>query len=179
MIIDMLIFTIIAIVSDWLGAKIAKDFLYISVSQMFILLMIIRWDFWAIIPTILISLLRPLMYNYQGFNEYIIYAVPNLVLLLALVPLKLGLLKNINKSKLQATSYYTLFYLLFVITSGVLIKILISNQYGIIGDFPKYILMLVIGNIIYYLFVTQKTMLINIKEVQENSEKDREIDDNN
>lgn len=179
MLIDMLIFTGMALLSEWLGSKINKNLLYISFSQIFILLMIIRWEFFAVIPTVIIAVLRPVIFQAQSFNEMVIYSVPILILLLALVFVKLKLFKNINKSRLSALTYFTCFYLLFVFTNGLLILLLINQDYSFLNDFPKYILMLVIGNIIYYLFSGQKTMLVKIEKVEENEEKDRDNYDGN
>src|SRR5690554_5700296 len=179
MIIDMLIFTIIAILSEWIGSKINRDFIYISFAQIFLLMLLIRWNGWGVIPIILVSLFRPLIHNYQGFKEFILYSVPILSLTLALIPIKLGKLKNVNKRRHEGLIFFSSFYLLFVLTNGLLIKTLINNQYSIINDFPKYLLMLIIGNIIYYLLAGQKTMLINILENQETNEKDRENNGHN
>lgn len=179
MIIDMLIFTFIALISEWLGSKINKDLLYLSFSQILILLMIIRWEGFASIPTIIIALLRPVIFQAQGLNEYIIYSVPVLVLLFALIPVKLNVLKDINKNRYIATLYFIIFYLTFYISNGILIKILISSDYSMINDFIKYLLIFIVGIIVYYLLVSQKTMLINIRKTAEKNEKDREENDNN
>lgn len=179
MIIDMLIFTTIAILSEWLGSKINRDFIYISFAQVFLLLILIRWNGWGIIPIILTALIRPFIHEFQGFKEYILYSVPILSLIIALIPIKLGMLKEVNKRRYEALIFFSSFYLIFVLTYGLLIKTLITNQYSIINDFPKYLLMLIIGNIIYYLLASQKTMLINILENQETNEKDRDHNEYN
>ncbi|HHW79418.1 MAG TPA: hypothetical protein GX742_01300 [Acholeplasmataceae bacterium] len=179
MIIDMILITSIALLSEWLGSKINRDFIYISFAQVLLLMLIIRWSGWGIIPVIIIGVIRPFIHSAEGFKEFILYSLPILMLVTALIPLKLKMVTNINKRKLVALTFFTTFYLIFFLTNGILIKVLISNQYSIINDFPKYVLMLIIGNVIMYLLVSQKTMLINILDNQHNNEEGRESNGKN
>ncbi len=164
MLIDLLIFTSLAILTEYIGALINRDFIYISFSQIFLLLLVIRWEGYSLIPIIITALIRPFIFNFIGVNEYLVYSLPILVLSSALLFVKLKIFDDINKNRGLAIIYFISFYLLFFLTNGLLIKLLITNDYGILNDSFKYLLTLVIGIILYYLFSGQKTMLINIKK---------------
>lgn len=179
MIIDMIFITSLALLSEWLGSKINRDFIYISFMQVLLLMLMIRWGGWGTIPVIIAGLIRPFIHSAEGFKEYILYSLPILILMTSLLPIKLKMVIDINKRKLIALTFFTTFYLIFFLTNGILIKTLISNQYSIINDFPKYVLMLIIGNVIMYLLVSQKTMLINISKSQHNNEEGSENNGNN
>lgn len=174
MITDMAILTTIAILTEWLGSKINKDLMYISLLPALMLVVLIRWKSFGLIPLFISALIRPLIYDYQGFNEYLLYSIPVLTLGLALIPLKLNWFSDINERRYMALVYYTSFYVIFFLTSGLLTLILISSEFSLMVDFVKYLLMLVIGNIIYYLFAGQKIMLIDISKTHQNYEGDRD-----
>ncbi|MGI6781222.1 MAG: hypothetical protein ACOX56_00045 [Acholeplasmataceae bacterium] len=174
MIIDMLIFLALSIISEWIGSLINPKLLYISFAQVLLLALLIRWQWWGLIPVAIVAAIRPLIYKFQGFNEYLIYSIPILILALALIPIKLKWLNDMQKKRFKALLYFTTFYLLFVIVNGLLITILVNNQYSLINDLPKYLLSLIVGNIIMFFLAGQKTMLINISENHQTAEKDRD-----
>lgn len=178
MVIDMLIFTALSLISEWIGSLINPTMLYISFAQVLLLAVLIRWQGWGVIPIIIVAIVRPFIYKFQGFNEYLIYSIPIILLILALIPIKLRWLDDLQKKRSKALLYFTTFYLVFVLANGLLITLLVSKEYSIINDFPKYLLSLIVGNIIMFFMTGDKTMLINILENHQTDEKDREEDGN-
>lgn len=171
-ILDITFLSIIALLSEFIGAKVfTSNMFYISFAQIFLLIVVVRWRVWALIPITLISFIRVFIFGATNFTESIIYFLPMFSLGLSVVALKMGWFKNINKNRITGLLYYSLFYMLFFLITGILTTILISQDYSFINEIFKYVLSYVMGLIIMYAFSGQKTMLIDmVDNYQKNKE---------
>lgn len=173
-VIDITILTLIALISEYFGSKIFKsgqDFFYISLAQVFLLLIVVRWRWWSMIPIFILSIARVFIYKAGNLSEFLIYFLPMFSLSLANIVRIRGMLKNINKNRVTALLYYSSFYLLFFLITGVLTIILISSEYSFINDIFKYMLSYILGLIIMFAFTGQRTMLVDmIGNYQKNKE---------
>lgn len=174
LVIDMVIMTIIAIGSEFIGYLISPIYLYISFAQAFLLLLVIRWRHWSLIPIVATAVARVLIYKAANFNEVVIYGLPILLIGLALLFMKLKFFKKINENKFTGPLLYTIIFTIFFISTGLLTKVLISNSYSFINELAKYSITYIIGMILMYLFAGQKTMFVDFIEVQKKNVKESE-----
>lgn len=174
LVIDMVIMTIIAIGSEFLGHLISPIYLYISFAQAFLILLAIRWRYWSLIPIVATAVARVLIYKAVNFNEILIYGLPMLLIALTILFMKLKFFKKINENKFTGPLLYTVVFAIFFIATGLLTKVLISNSYSFINELAKYSITYIIGMILMYLFAGQKTMFIDFIEVQKKNVKESE-----
>lgn len=175
-ILDMLLLTIFAIGSEFVGHIINSQLLYISFAQVFILLMVVRWRVWALIPIVITATARVLIFRAQGFNEIVLYFIPMLLMSLSILAMRLKYFKKINDNKYTGIILFTIMYFIFYLSTGILTKLLVSNDYSFLNDaITKHLLNYVIGVIIMFMFANQRTMLVDIIGNYKNNVKESEI----
>lgn len=175
MLIDILIFSILAGLSEFLSTYMFNFFnagFYISFAIMISIISIVRWSYFGIVP-LLASGVVALILNQNGimtdeplklYEGIIYYIIAPLFMLLSL-----SYLGNKNRNKRIESSFGFLIYILIaylslVVGKGLAILIIEHSFYGFTNYLMSIMLSLVISLIFLYLFKYKTDLICDMDE---------------
>lgn len=175
MLIDILIFSILAGLSEFLSTYMFNFFnagFYISFAIMISIISIVRWSYFGIVP-LLASGVVALILNQNGimtdeplklYEGIIYYIIAPLFMLLSLI-----YLGNKNRNKRIESSFGFLIYILIaylslVVGKGLAILIIEHSFYGFTNYLMSIMLSLVISLIFLYLFKCKTDLICDMDE---------------
>lgn len=164
--IDLIAFTLIAIVCDVIAIKfkLLNLNLYIAISMPILILLYIRWGTWVLIPNVIISFIHFVSFS-GSIESRLIHSVSLLMIGLTLLVIRLNSFKRLPIKLYNILSLYFLIYTIMILSEWGLSHTL-EEPIVFINHLTYHSLNIVIGMIILILANLQPNIVVSMKSYE-------------
>ncbi len=165
-ILDLIIFTAIAIISDWVAysLKLFNLNLIISLSIPIIIIIYIRWSYYGIITNVLVTISHFIIFQEPPLNK-LIHSISFLFLGLSLLFLLLKSYKDLPIKKRYLTLLYIPIYAVMMLVEWGLSH-LTQTPISLIGHIANHSLNFIIGLAVILVASIQPNIIVSMKSYE-------------